>query len=153
MTRQERTNRSGKEGGRDAGLIKPGKCKSNALPHPHQSQPMTDVVKIATLNINGITSRTRVGMLEEYIRRHELDIIFLQEITRTYIVNIMGYETFDNIGTQMRGTTIGARKEFHLTNITTLPTGRAIAAEYKGMQLINIYAPSGTEMQAEREHF
>ena len=56
-------------------------------PHSHQSQPITDVVKIATLNINVITSRTRVGMLEEYIRRHELDI-FLQEITRTDIVNI-----------------------------------------------------------------
>ena len=92
-------------------------------------------------------------MLEEYIRRHEIDIIFLQEITRTNIVNIGGYETFDNIGTQMRGTSIVARKEFHLTNITTLPTGRAIAAEYKGIQLINIYAPSGTERRAEREHF
>jgi exonuclease III len=114
---------------------------------------MTDVVKIATLNINGITSRTRVGMLEEYIRRHELDIIFLQEITRTNIVNIRGYETFDNIGTHMRGTSIVARKEFHLTNITTLLTGRAIAAEYKCIQLINIYAPSGTERRAERGHF
>ena len=73
---------------------------------------MTDVVKIATLNINGITSRTRVGMLEEYIRRHDIDIIFLQEITHPDIVNIRGYETFDNIGTQMRGTAIVARRNF-----------------------------------------
>jgi exonuclease III len=114
---------------------------------------MTDVVKIATLNINGITSRTRVSMLEEYIRRHELDIIFLQEITPTNIVNIRGYETFDNVGTHTRGTSIVAREEFHLTNITILPTGRAIAAVYKGIQLVNIYAPSGTERRAEREHF
>ena len=112
---------------------------------------MTDIVKVATLNINGITSQTRVGMLEEYIRRHEIDIIFLQKITRTNMVNVRGYETFDNIGTHMRGTAIVARKEFHLSNITTLPTGRAITAEYKGIQLINIYAPSGTERRAERE--
>jgi len=42
---------------------------------------MTAVIKLATLNINAITNRKRVGMLTEYIRRHDLDIVFLQEIT------------------------------------------------------------------------
>jgi exonuclease III len=102
---------------------------------------MTAVVKLATPNINGITTRKSVGMLVNYIRRHELDILFMQEITSTELVNMRGYEAHYNFGTQLRGTTIVARSEFHLTNITTLPTGRAIAADYKGIRLINIYAP------------
>jgi exonuclease III len=46
-----------------------------------------------------------------------------------------------------------ARREVHLTNVTKLPSGRAIAADYKGIQLINIYAPSGTARKTEKEHF
>jgi exonuclease III len=34
-----------------------------------------------------------------------------------------------------------------------LPSGRAIASDYKGIQLINIYAPSGTARKTKREHF
>jgi len=40
---------------------------------------MKDVFKTATLNINGIATRTSVEMLEDYIRRHELYLLFLQE--------------------------------------------------------------------------
>jgi exonuclease III len=39
------------------------------------------VIKIATLNINGITAPTRVGMLSDFIKRHEIDTLFLQEVT------------------------------------------------------------------------
>ena len=53
----------------------------------------------------------------------------------------------------MRGTVIVARSEFHLTNVTTLPTGRAKAADYKGIRLINIYPPFGTARRTERKQF
>jgi exonuclease III len=53
----------------------------------------------------------------------------------------------------MRGTAIMARREVHLTNVTKLSSGRAIAADYKGIELINIYTPSGTARKTEREHF
>jgi hypothetical protein len=42
---------------------------------------------------------------------------------------IRGYVAHLNIGTTMRGTAIVARSEFQLTNITKLPSRRAIAAE------------------------
>jgi len=53
----------------------------------------------------------------------------------------------------MRGRAIEARSEIQLTNITTLPSGRAIAAEYRGIRLINVYTPSGTTRRNERERF
>jgi len=76
---------------------------------------MTDVIKIAALNRNSITTQTRGGMLENYIRRRELDILFLQEITSMDSVNMRGYKTYYSIGAHMRGTAKMARKEFHLT--------------------------------------
>jgi exonuclease III len=100
---------------------------------------MTAVIELATLNINGITTKTRVGMMTEYI-----DIVFIQEITSTDVLNMPGYKTYNNIGTQMCGTAILAQREIPLTNITKLLKGRVIAAEYKGIHLVNIHAPSGT---------
>jgi exonuclease III len=37
-------------------------------------------IKIATLNINGITSRAMVDMLENFLRVHDIDILFAQEV-------------------------------------------------------------------------
>ena len=53
----------------------------------------------------------------------------------------------------MRGTAIIARHEFPHTEVTPLPSGRAIAATYSGLRLINVYAPAGTARRADREHF
>ena len=50
-------------------------------------------VKIATLNINGITAQTRVGMLADFIGQHDFDIIFTQEVTSTEVLNVRGYNT------------------------------------------------------------
>jgi len=105
---------------------------------------MTAVIKLATLNINVITNRTKVGMLTEYIRRHDLDIVFLQEITDPELLHLPGYDIYYNIGSDMRGTAIVARNDIVLMNIKKLPSRRAIAEEYKGLYIVNIYAPSGT---------
>ena len=114
---------------------------------------MTAVIKLATLNINAITNRTRVGMLTEYIRRHDLDIVFLQEITDPELLPMPGYNIYYNIGSDMRGTAIVARNGIVLMNVHKLPSGRAIAAEWKGLYIVNIYAPSGTGKRTEREYF
>jgi exonuclease III len=87
-------------------------------------------MNIVSLNINGISARTRVGILHDYVRHHELDIIFLQEVTDPDAFNIIGYVTHLNIGADMRGTAIMARNNLHPTDVTSLPTGRAIAANY-----------------------
>jgi len=45
------------------------------------------------------------------------------------------------------------RNEITITNITRLPSGRGIVAEYRGIWLVNVYAPPGTAKLLERERF
>jgi exonuclease III len=114
---------------------------------------MTTVIKLATLNINVITNRTRVGMLTEYIRRHDLGIVFLQEITDPEFPPMPGYDVYFNRGSHIRGTAIVARNDIMLRNINKLPSGRAIPAKCKGLYIVNIYSPPGTTKRTERENF
>jgi exonuclease III len=114
---------------------------------------MMAVIKLATLNINAIRNRTRVGMLTEYIRRHDLDTVFLQEITDPELLPMPGYDVYYNIGSDIRGAAIVVRYDIILRNISKLPSGRVIATEYKGLYIVNIYAPSGTAKRTERENF
>ena len=64
-----------------------------------------------------------------------------------------GYDIYYSIGSDMRGRAIVALNDIVLMNINKLPSGRAIAAECKGLYIVNIYAPSGTEKRTEREYF
>jgi exonuclease III len=74
---------------------------------------MPAIIKLATLNINAITNSTRIGMLTEYIRRHGLDIVFLQEITDPELLPMPGYDVYSVI----RGTAIVARNDIMRNNI------------------------------------
>jgi exonuclease III len=108
---------------------------------------------IARININGLSAHTHIGMLHDFIRRHVLDIVFLQEVNDPAILNVTGYATYLNIGADMRGTAIMERHDFPLTDITSLPTGRAIDANHGGLRLIRGYGAAGTARRADREHF
>jgi exonuclease III len=92
-------------------------------------------------------------MLRDFIRRHDFDFVFLQEVTDSAILTVTGYNIYLNIGANMRGTAILARQDYSLTNVTALPTGRAIAADYNGLRLVNLYAPAGTTKISDRERF
>jgi exonuclease III len=92
-------------------------------------------------------------MLLEIIRRHDLDFVFLQEVTDPAILTVTRFKTYLNIGHNIRGTVILERHDFPLTNVTPLPTGRAIAADYNGHRLVNVYAPAGTARRTDRELF
>jgi hypothetical protein len=88
--------------------------------------------RIASINIKGISTPTRVGNVQDFIRRHDLDLVFLQEVTHPAILTVTAYTTYFNIGANMRGTAILERQEFPLTNV---------------------YAPADTAKRSEREHF
>jgi exonuclease III len=53
----------------------------------------------------------------------------------------------------MPGTAFLAREGIQLDHIAASPTGRVMAATFQGVLLLNVYAPSGTTMRAEREKF
>jgi exonuclease III len=66
---------------------------------------------------------------------------------------MQGYTAHCNLGTTIRGTAFLSRDGIILENIVRTPTGRAIAATYRGVLLLDVYAPSGTSQKAEREQF
>jgi exonuclease III len=70
------------------------------------------VVTIVILNINDLQTTTRVEMLTSFLRRHEVDILFAQEVTNTEALQIPGYTSYHNIGAKMRGTAFLAREGF-----------------------------------------
>jgi hypothetical protein len=94
----------------------------NTIPPPTPPTVPMSSIKIATININGIIGRTRAVMLADFIRQHDFDILFAQEVTSTEVLNVRGYNTHLNIVTSTTGTTILARSTLNLTNITTLPS-------------------------------
>ena len=104
-----------------------------------------NVLKIATLNINGIHTPTRISMLNA--RYHDLGILFLQEDTHPDLGDLLGYVTYTNVGMMKRWTAFVTRSELQVADITKLPSGRGIAAGWVG----NVYAPSETAKR--RENF
>jgi exonuclease III len=111
---------------------------------------MTDIYKVATLNINGLTSQKGIAMLEDFLIKHEIDILFLQEVTQPLFDNLRGYTAHTNTETTRRGTAILARDHLTLNNIVPLPTGRGVASDFQGVWLVNIYAPSGPKSDKKR---
>jgi len=97
-------------------------------------------IKIATLNINGMTSPMRIAMLDALLRRQEIDILLVQQVTYYVLNDFQGYTTQYNIGANRRGTPIVARDGIHLGNIIMSPTGRAMAAKFRARWIINVYA-------------
>jgi exonuclease III len=53
----------------------------------------------------------------------------------------------------MKGTAFVVREGIRLDHVEKLPSGRAIAAVFQGILLVNLSAPSGTSRKAEREAF
>ena len=112
---------------------------------------MNHTYRIVTLNINGISSPTRLLMLRDFIYKHDTDFILLQEVINVNIINIRGYLAIENFGTSGRGTATLSKVELQLHGIKRLPTGRGFTAYFDNICIINLYAPSGAANRAERE--
>ena len=92
-------------------------------------------------------------MLTEFLYRQELDIVCLQEVVNSDVVQIGGYNAYINLGRERRGTAILTREGMHVGQEKSTPSGRGIAIEINKLWYINIYAPSGAEKKSEREAF
>jgi hypothetical protein len=77
--------------------------------------------KIASVNINGISTQTRVGMLRNFIHHHELEFVFFQEVTDPAILTVTGYIIYLNIRANMRATALleGTRLFLYKRHIPT----------------------------------
>ena len=96
---------------------------------------------------------TRIAVLDALLRRQEIDILLVQEVTYDVLNDFQGYTTQYNIGANRRGTAIVAWDGINLENIIMSPSGRAMAATFREIWIIIVYAPSGTAMKQKQEHF
>jgi len=112
-----------------------------------------DIYKIATLNINGMTTLPRIAMLEDFLQKQEIDIILIREITRPVFDDTRGFAAYTNISTMGGGTAILTRDHIQLTNTVCLPTGRGMAADFQNVTIVNIYTPSGADRRRDNENF
>jgi exonuclease III len=74
-------------------------------------------------------------------------------VTCQHLALSQRYIQYVHIGTEKRGTAILVKVEIPLTDIKCLPSGRGITIKYKGISVINIYAPSGAEKKQNRDVF
>jgi exonuclease III len=109
--------------------------------------------KIATLNINGISSSLKLRLLNNLPNGQDIDIALIQEVTTNKFTPFYGYTTYVNTRIDKRGTAILMKEGLSLENVTRLPSGRGIAGLFKDTWIVNIYAPSGAEKRRERKTF
>lgn len=107
---------------------------------------------IATININNISSPTKIDALRTFLRTMELDIIFLQEVENDQLT-LPGYNVICNIDHMRRGTAIALKEYIQFSNVERSLDGRLIALRINNVTLCNAYAHSGTAFRAERERF
>ncbi|XP_047115928.1 uncharacterized protein LOC124795893 [Schistocerca piceifrons] len=78
----------------------------------------------------------------------------LQEVVTTDLEQVPGFDVFTNMDAETRnGTAIMVRNGIDVENIKTLTDGRGIAIKIAETQVVNIYAPSGTENKRTRSQF
>ena len=106
---------------------------------------------IATININTITSEIKLNALRTFIRTHDLDIIFLQEVENEELT-IPGYNVVCNVDYARRGTAIAVKQHIKFSHVEKSLDGRLIALRIHNTTLCSCYAHSGTNHRADREH-
>ena len=60
---------------------------------------MLHTYKIATININGFASNTKMNMLGTFLKRQDNDVTLLQEVTHKDFGTFKDYVAIVNVGT------------------------------------------------------
>lgn len=107
---------------------------------------------IASININNITNATKLEALRTLTRTHDLDIVFLQEVENEQL-SLPGFNVVCNVDQARRGTAIALKDHIQFSHVEKSLDGRLIALRIRDITLVNVYAPSGTALRAERERF
>lgn len=112
------------------------------------------MVKIITLNINGIKTNTKQDFLNQFLSLNKPDILALQETNINEFRTLhVGYNIIinNNIENYKSGTIIIYKKDLEMTSIEKAEDGRIIRANFKDFIIVNIYAPTHNE-KAENRH-
>lgn len=99
---------------------------------------------IFTVNAHQMRTALKAVAFNDFLRDNHCDIAFVQEITRAALDYITDFTVLANVDPTMEtGTAILTRPGTVLTDVTLLPSGRAIMGTIGDVTFINVYAPSG----------
>ena len=107
---------------------------------------------ILTLNISAISSSSNLQELSRLLNTEGVDIALLQEVS-VPAFNFYGYSEYVNVGPNRRGTALLWRSSLPLTDLATVPSGRAVAATFGDVRVVNVYAPTGNARRERNEFF
>lgn len=107
---------------------------------------------VASININNITSPTKLNALRNFIGSQNLDIVCLQEVENEQL-SLPGFVVVANVDHARRGTAIALKSHIQHSHFEKSLDGRLIALRVQDVLIVNIYAPSGTAQRAAREEF
>ena len=72
-------------------------------------------------------------MLEQFIRKQEVDFAMLQDVTSKQHIELNGYYVIDNIGTAGRGTALLIREVLQVNRIKRILSGRGVDVYYNNI--------------------
>lgn len=107
--------------------------------------------KIASININAISSTLKKNLLRDFVWNNEIDILFLQEVAFENFNFLPSHLAFVNISSDNKGTAILVRKNIDFFDVLMNPNGRITSIRIGGINFINIYAHSGSAFRKERD--
>ncbi|KAK3922815.1 Transposon TX1 uncharacterized 149 kDa protein [Frankliniella fusca] len=112
----------------------------------------TLTTNILSLNLSVITAVGNLNELRSLLNREYVDIVLLQEVAIPAF-DFYGYSECVNLGPDKRGTALLWKSALPISDVCSLPSGRAIAATFGDVRIVCVYAPSGTSGAQERRAF
>lgn len=107
---------------------------------------------ILSLNLSVVTSPVNLEELRSLLNREYVDIVLLQEVA-VPAFDFYGYSECVNLGPDRRGTALLWKSALPMTDLCSLPSGRAVAATFGDVRVVCVYAPSGSQHTQERRAF
>lgn len=115
---------------------------------------MGSKIKIATININRLKSDVKREKLLNFCKMNELDIICFQEMNFKKCPMLESeFSLISNIGINGSGVGMAIKKNIKFEQVVKDGDGRILKCKVAGLNLVNIYAPSGREKREDRKAF
>lgn len=113
---------------------------------------MPEIIRnYTTVNINNFSALAKQHLFVQFLKQHDIDIAFLQEVNIDSLHHLAPYKYRVNVGLDSRGTAIVYRPQIGLLEFDEHPSGRIISTILDDTVFINVYAPSGAKNRLERE--
>lgn len=107
--------------------------------------------KVASININAISSALKKGLLKDFVWNNDIDLVFLQEVAFENFGFISSHVCLVNISDDNKGTAVLIRRCIDFENVLMNPNGRILSVVVGKVNFVNVYAHSGSQYKNQRD--